>query len=159
MNGYKYIIIGLAGIIFAFSIHISASVSAQTNTDAVQNPIPIISLTSAVVDPFIKSDPYTRDSFLRNNLNKIIETVVVVQNVEKSDMFRRGYCIYAKTVLAGKVTLFFHIYTENQEYSNLLSEGTKFSFKGQFLMFTPLNSKRDAYIIDVALEDGGVVVD
>jgi hypothetical protein len=42
---------------------------------------------------------------------------------------------------------------------DLLSIDSKFEFKGQFMGYTPLNTKRNEYIIDIIIMDGSIIIE
>jgi hypothetical protein len=124
----------------------------------VQKSIPVFSVNNAFLSDLASRDPMRRDIFLSSKLNTMIEGTVNVLHVEEKAMFKRKYRITGNFSF-NSVSLVCHIYSDNQDYSVLLSEGEKISFKGQLVMITPLGSKRDSYILDIILEDGAAVVE
>jgi len=102
--------------------------------------------------------PIRRDFFLDAHLNKHLSGRGRVISVDAAGRYKRRYRI----VLAGlsaspKIT--FYLFVDGDDYRGLLSEGDLFEFKGQFAVYTPLNTRRDAYIFDVVMEEGAVVLE
>lgn len=125
---------------------------------------PIVQVESFPVDAdFIgrvgAADLFRRDMLLASRMGVLIESTATVKLVEEYTLFRKKYRIVAKMEPYAGVTIQYHIYTDNAEYLTFLSEGQKFSFKGQYVMMTPVNSRRDFYILDVILQEGAAVVE
>ena len=117
----------------------------------------VFSVTDKVIDSCAKLDLISRDEFWKVKLNTLLEGKGKVVSVEERPQFRRKFRI---TLTGGnEISLVYYIYTDNEEYTKLLQPGTLFGFKGQFVMFTPLNSKRNLYLLDLLLEDGAALVE
>ena len=119
----------------------------------------LFSVTDRVIDACLSSDLISRDEFWKSKLNTLLEGKGTVVSVEEKTQFRRKYRITLTSGSEAKLGLVYYIYTDNEEYSKLLAPGTLFGFKGQFVMFTPLNSKRNLYLLDIILEDGAALVE
>lgn len=116
-------------------------------------------ITDRVIEACLSYDLISRDEFWKSKLNTLLEGKGTVVSVEEKTQFRRKYRITLKSGSEAKLGLVYYIYTDNEEYSKLLAPGTQFGFKGQFVMFTPLNSKRNLYLLDLILEDGAALVE
>ena len=91
-------------------------------------------------------------------LNKIIAGKGYVQTVDTHKRYNRQFRI----IISNKSTkpdILIYIFTDSDEYISILNKDDPFEFKGQFIIYTPLNSKRDSYIFDIILEDGALVVE
>ena len=99
-----------------------------------------------------------RDFFLDGHLNKILSGRGRVVSVDATGRYKRRYRIVLEgPFVSPKIT--FYLFADGDDYRSLLSEGDLFEFKGQFVVYTPLDSRREAYIFDVVMEEGAVVVD
>ncbi|HSV97295.1 MAG TPA: hypothetical protein VLM75_10215 [Spirochaetota bacterium] len=99
-----------------------------------------------------------RDFFLDAHLNKIMVGRGRVIAVDTAGRYKRRYRIMlAGLAVSPKIT--FYVYADGDDYRTLLSAGDLFEFKGQFVVYTPVNSSRDAYIFDIVMEEGAVVVE
>ncbi len=107
---------------------------------------------------FKKTDPIKRDSYLDSLLNKIIHCKGYVVSVSEYNRYHRQFRIVV-TQKSKNPDIKFYIFTDNNEYINLLQKNDPFEFKGQFVIYTSLNSKKNSYIFDIILEDGALVVE
>lgn len=142
-------------------IQLLAAVGSDAQTGgkkAIGQKMEIFSVNKQVVNSCASLDLIGRDEFWKEKLNTLLESRGKVLSVEDRTQFRRRYRI---TVAGddGAVSLVYYIYTDNEDYKKLLQPGTVFGFRGQFVMFTPLNSKRSLYLLDVILEDGAAVIE
>ena len=152
----KFFIMTIIYTIFFVSAGFSADVPNSVKTE--QKIITVFSLNNTFLADLASRDPIKRDLFLASKLNTMIEGTVTVARVEEKTMFKRKFCITGNFSFSS-ISLVCHIHSDNQDYSVLLADGQKISFKGQLVVITPLGSKRDSYILDIILEDGAAVVD
>ena len=113
----------------------------------------IFSVTDRGIDACAACDLVSRDEFWKAKLNTLLEGKGTVVSVEEKTQFRRKYRITLTSGSEAKLGLVYYIYTDKEDYMNLLAPGSQFGFKGQFVMFTPLNSKRNLYLLDIILEE------
>jgi len=130
---------------------LAASVSSNGQTQA--GPP---GLADAFYTRLQAAPPIRRDFFLDAHLNKLLSGRGRVISVDAAGRYKRRYRI----VLAGlsaspKIT--FYLFVDGDDYRGLLSEGDLFEFKRQIAVYTPLNTRRDAYIFDVGMEEGSGV--
>jgi hypothetical protein len=109
--------------------------------------------SNMAADPLLK-----RDSRINSRLNLLIESDAVVIKVEDKIQYKRKVCIKASCT-KNKITLFYNIFSVNEEYKLLLESGSKLSFKGQLAAITPASTRRDVYLLDIILEEGALVVE
>ncbi|MGL4370870.1 MAG: hypothetical protein ACRCUT_14530 [Spirochaetota bacterium] len=136
-------------------------VPAQIRTDGVSSSdsLPVFSMNEAVISQYLKLSLMARDEFWKKKLNMILESKGTISAVEEKSQFRRRYRITVTSGTENKLLLVYYIYTDNEEYIKILQPGEIFGFKGQFVMFTPVNTKRNAYILDLILEDGATIIE
>ncbi|HEY1405145.1 MAG TPA: hypothetical protein VF857_00910, partial [Spirochaetota bacterium] len=132
----------------------SGAVKKDTKLQKGVSPVEAFSFGDAFISQIGSTDLIKRDALIASKLNLLIESIAVVRSVEEHPQFRKKYRIVAQLPPVSGITIQYHIYTENEEYLTLLAEGQKFAFKGQLVMLTPVNSRRDFYILDVILQEG-----
>ncbi|TAL36570.1 MAG: hypothetical protein EPN93_07010 [Spirochaetes bacterium] len=106
-----------------------------------------------------ETQPIKRDYFLDARLNRIISGKGSVVAVETVSRYKRKYRLTLAGQGSGPVSITYLVFTDRDEYLKMLHKNDIFEFKGQFIIYTPLNSLRDSYIFDVVLEDGAIVVE
>jgi hypothetical protein len=143
----------------AFITAVLALFSSPAGAQGTGKAMEVFSVTDKVIDSCSALDLISRDEFWKTKLNTLLEGKGKVVSVEERPQFRRKYRITLTGGIDSKVALVYYIYTDNEEYTRLLVPGTFFGFKGQFVMFTPLNSKRNLYLLDLLLEDGAALVE
>ncbi len=144
--------------IILYLIILSLSLNINLYSKQKNKPGNIVLIDDKFYSNFRKTDPIKRDSYLDNLLNKIIHCKGYVVSVNEYNRYHRQFRIVV-TQKSKNPDIKFYIFTDNDEYISLLKKGDPFEFKGQFVIYTPLNSKRDSYIFDIILEDGALVVE
>ncbi len=125
-----------------------------------KSPINVLNINKKEIIKISSYASIIRDKYFKKNLNKIIIARGYVELVVKKNFFKKQYRIsIIDNTPSKKIHLRYHVYTSNKDYSVILKKGDIFELRGQFVMYTPLNSKRNSYIIVVILEEGAVVVE
>ena len=108
-----------------------------------------------------QTKPIIRDDFLEKRLNRIILTRGKIVSIDKSKRYKRRYRIVVTDLEARglKLNVKYYVFIDNKESYSFLSKNSIFEFNGQFMAFTPLNSKRDSYIFDIVLEKGAIIIE
>lgn len=149
---------GLAGGLLAADDAVKSG-KADVNRKAQIVQLESFPVDEAFVGRIAAADPFRRDQIIASRVGILIESTATVKLVEEYPLYKKKYRIVAKMEPSSGVTIQYHIYTDNAEYLTFLSEGQKFAFKGQFVMATPVSSKRDFYIFDVILQEGAAVIE
>lgn len=102
---------------------------------------------------FLKSSAIERDGILSGLQNEIVQGRGYVDTVETSGRYHRRFRITAIDSEAHELNIRLFLYTDNEEYLTLLKKGDIFDYRGQFVIFTPLSSRKDSYIFDIILEE------
>jgi hypothetical protein len=123
-----------------------------------KSTIDTIILNSEFFSAFTKIEPIKRDLFLDERLNSVLQGRGYVELVEADERYNMKYRIIVKDSEALNLHIRYNIYTNNEEYRTLLKKSELFEFSGQFIIYTPLNSKKDSYIFDIVLHRGSLVV-
>ena len=115
-----------------------------------------IVLDSAFFREFSSKSAFSREDYLQTCINQIVIGRGSIRTVLERSEYKKKYVIVIESGESGRYgqKFIYHVYLEKRDTIELLSEDASFEFKGQFMGFTPLNSKRDKYIIDVVLMDG-----
>jgi len=125
-----------------------------------QSAAPVFSITPAWLQTLMGSNPLARDAELNARRNTIVTTTITVDSVTPTTEFKKSWRIRGRSAgSTGTLTLWINIYTSNPEYETILEQGSSYDFRGQCVFVTPLSVRRDAYVMDVILEDGALVVE
>lgn len=110
---------------------------------------------------FLKTPPVLRDNFLESKINTLVQGRGVVASIKKVDRFKKMYRIVLadRDAEALNVRFIYHIYIDSRNSIALLKEQERLEFCGQLVAGTPLNSRRDAYILDIIFEKGAILVE
>jgi hypothetical protein len=151
MNSGKFLLNILLLLIIFFA---SSYVFSETK----KNPIEIIQLNRGFYSDFINLRALERDKFLSDMQDRIVQGIGYIESVDRIERYHRNVRITAIDKEPSGLSIKFFIFADNEEYLSLLQKGDSFDFKGQFVIYTPLNSRRDAYIFDIVLEEGALSV-
>ena len=141
------------GLILLSTLLLSITVLRAHKNDS------LIILNRAFYSNFIRMESIKRDFFLDNILNRIFQGKGYVDTVENFSRYNKKFRIVIRDSEALNLNIRYNIFTDKSDYFNMLKKSDIFEFKGQFIIYTPLNSRRDAYIFDIILIDGALVVE
>lgn len=102
-----------------------------------------------------------RDEQFNDLQNRIVIGRGTITGISVSERYKKKYRIVIESsdsALYNQKFTFF-VFLENKDTVDLLSLDSKFEFKGQLMGFTPLDTKRNEYILDVILMDGSTVIE
>ncbi|MBP7901439.1 MAG: hypothetical protein KA015_01350 [Spirochaetes bacterium] len=114
---------------------------------------------SANIANISRMNPIEKDKYILSLQKKTISAKVIIDSIDINNEYKKGYRIISLLQEKNQVVFIFHIYSEKKDYIDLLKKGDTFEFKGQLVLSTPLNTKRDKYILDIILEDGAIVLE
>lgn len=102
-----------------------------------------------------------RDDYLEGYVNGIIIGRGKIASVTESERYRKRFRVVIESSDSSRYgqKFTFYLFLDNKDTADLLTVGTDFEFKGQFMGYTPLNTKRNAYIIDAVLMDASTVIE
>lgn len=118
----------------------------------------LIVLNREFYSNFLKIDPIKRDFYLDKKLNNIIQGRGYVESVDIYERYQKKYRIIITDSEALNLNIRYNIFTNNRDYLTLLKKSELFEFSGQFVIYTPLNSRKDSYIFDIILGSGALIV-
>jgi hypothetical protein len=102
-----------------------------------------------------------RDEFFESKTNKIVIGRGIITEITSNQRYKKKHRIKIESSDSnayGQRFIFF-VFIENKDMVDLLSLDSKFEFKGQFMGYTPLSTKRNEYIIDIIIMDGSTVIE
>ena len=102
-----------------------------------------------------------RDSFFEKNLNSIIQTRAVVVSLDKTARYKRLFRLVLedKEAEAHKMKIIYNVFFNKEETRSILNAGDIFEFSGQLVSSAPLNTARTAYILDIILQEGALLIE
>jgi hypothetical protein len=108
-----------------------------------------------------KMPPVQRDDFWETKINAIVIVRGVIIAIDKTPRFKKNYRVILADQEADRqnIRVSYHLYIESKTTVSMLKEHEILEFSGQILAFTPTNSRRDGYIIDILFEKGATLVE
>ena len=102
-----------------------------------------------------------RDSFFEKNLNSIIQARAVVMSLDKTTRYKRLFRLILedKEAEAYKIKIIYNVFFNKEETRLILDTGDNFEFSGQLVSCAPLNTARTAYILDIVLQEGALLIE
>lgn len=103
------------------------------------------------------TEPVKRDQFLDGHLTRILRSKVYIVSVERRTRYNRRVRITATESATTRISITYHLFTDQTEYLASLKKNDAFTFSGVFKVYTPLSSRRDSYLFDIVLVEGTAV--
>jgi hypothetical protein len=135
-------------------------------------PVPVMSDEGAVKQTslpldkkfyveFYRTPPVLRDDFLESKLNTIVIGRGMITSINKIQKFKKNFRIVMMDQEAERlnIRITYHVYIDSKHSISMLKEKENLEFSGQLIAYTPTNSKRDAYILDIIFEKGAMLVE
>ena len=147
MNKYLHKVI-LVTLFFALFIPVSAAES-----DLVMD--------KTFFKTFNALNSIVRDEFVEKQMNRIVIGRGTIISVSDQERYKRKYRIVVESSDApvyGQKFLFY-IFIDNKDTFDLLTVNSSFEFKGQLVGYTPLETKRNQYILDIIFMDGSTIIE
>lgn len=110
---------------------------------------------------FQRTPAVLRDGLFDERLNAIILGRGQVRSIDKVQRFKKKFRVVLVDLEAEKLNLkvLYYIYIDSKTSISLLKTEESLEFSGQLVAYTPVNSRRDAYILDVIFEKGAMLVE
>lgn len=104
--------------------------------------------------------PVGRDLLLSKRINFLIQGRGIIKSVTTMKRYRKKIKIEIHDGDSEKygLKLQYFLFTSNEGWSKDAIVGEIFEFKGQCMVITPMNTQRNAFIFDIVLEDGAIIV-
>ena len=110
---------------------------------------------------FNKKSLIQRDDFFEAITNKIVIGRGKITEITPSQRYKKKHRIKIESSDSGAFgqKFIFFVFIESKDMVDLLSIDSKFEFKGQFMGYTALSTKRSEYIIDIIIMDGSTLIE
>lgn len=110
------------------------------------------SLDDAFFSGLMSTEAIKRDGRFDALLSKPVLLRAVVKSVDDLRRYDRPYRITAVDEKMGSRMIYF-LFTANERHKRRLRPGSTAEFRGTFMLYTPLALEKDAYILDIKLDD------
>ncbi|PKL41093.1 MAG: hypothetical protein CVV44_00195 [Spirochaetae bacterium HGW-Spirochaetae-1] len=102
-----------------------------------------------------------REQYLEKKINMIVQGHAVVTVIDRLSRYRKQYRVQLEDNAAQryKLTIIYNIFFDNEDSLKMLNQNEIFEFKGQFMSCTSLNTNQNAFIIDIVLEEGAILIE
>ena len=102
-----------------------------------------------------------RDARFEKNLNSIIQARAVVISFDKTARYKRAFRVILEDREAAvyKIKIIYNVFFNKEETRSILDIGDNFEFSGKFVSCAPLNTGRTAYILDIVLQEGALLIE
>ena len=102
-----------------------------------------------------------RDSHFERNLNSLIQAKAIVISFDKTARYKRTFraILEDKEAEAYKIKIVYNVFFDKEETRSILGAGDNFEFSGKLVSCAPLNTGRTAYILDVVLQEGALLIE
>jgi len=139
-------------LIIIFSMTMNAALSGEDNE---------VVLDAAFFKNFSRTQIINRDELFANLTNKVVIGRGKITGISENERYKKKYRIIIESSDSGAYNqkIIFFVFLDNKDTVDLLSLNSKFEFKGPLMGYTPLNTKRSEYILDVIFTDGSTVIE
>ena len=110
---------------------------------------------------FNKKAAIQRDDVLEGMTNKIVIGRGKIIEISSNQRYKKKHRVKIESsdsAAYGQRFVFF-VFIENKDMVDLLSINSRFEFKGQFMGYTALSTRRNEYIIDIIIMDGSTIIE
>ena len=108
-----------------------------------------------------RTQPVIRDKLMESRLRSFVEGKGLIQSVINEDRYRCSKCLVVqdRESLKYGINLRYYVFLRNQDEEVKALPGMKIQFRGQYLAYTPVDSSKKTYILDIVYESGTIVVE
>jgi hypothetical protein len=110
---------------------------------------------------FQRTPAVLRDGFFDERMNAIVQGRGQVTSINKVQKYKKKFRVVLVDLEAEKLNLkvLYYIYIDSKTSISMLKTEESLEFSGQLVAYTPVNTRRDAYILDVLFEKGAMLVE
>ncbi len=111
-----------------------------------------VTLNGEFIGKITAKSPLLRDNHLESKIGRIAHGECVVAGI---DEYKRYDCTHRITGRIEKAdfTLIIYLFSTGRQAKRISAKGSTITFKGQIMAATPLDLKKDAYILDIRLSE------
>jgi hypothetical protein len=110
---------------------------------------------------FQRMPPVLRDGYFDEKMNAIVQGRGLVKSIDKVARYKKKFRVVLVDLEAERSNLkiLYYIYIDSKTSISMLKTEENLEFSGQLVAYTPVNSRRDAYILDIIFEKGAMLVE
>lgn len=110
---------------------------------------------------FLRLPPVLRDGYFDEKMNAIVQGRGLVKSIDKVQRYKKKFRVVLVDLDAERSNLkiLYYIYIDSKTSISMLKTEENLEFSGQLVAYTPTNSRRDAYILDIIFEKGAMLVE
>lgn len=110
---------------------------------------------------FSRTPAILRDDYLRKRLNTVVLGRGLITSIVKTQRYKKNFRIDMIDSEAERLNLriTYRLHVDSKHTISMLKEKERLEFTGQLIGYTPTNSKRDAYILDILMEKGAMLIE
>ncbi len=141
----------------AFALTAAAALTLTFGMATAQ-PAREVTLNDEFIGKITAKSPLLRDNHLESKIGRIVHGEFVVAGV---DEYKRYDCTHRVTGRIEKAdfTLIIYLFSTGRQAKRISTKGSTITFKGQIMAATPLDLKKDAYILDIKLSEAAPKAD
>jgi hypothetical protein len=94
-----------------------------------------------------------RDAFLEKMNDRPVRGNGIVDSAAACGGCERKMRIIAQNAGQHEIVVVFYIYTDNEKLAGKLKKGDRIEIQGRLKTCTPLNTRRDSFIVNLIMED------
>ena len=130
------------------------------NLKAQETPIRTIIINNAYITSLLARPVITRDQFVQQSTNSIIQARGEVLSIDRKGKFNRQFRLKVRDSVAIRhgLDIIYYIYLNRDDSFEMLSPGMTYEFSGQVLFTTPLNSARTSFGYSILLSEGAILI-
>ena len=130
------------------------------NLKAQDAPVRTIIINNAYITSLLARPIITRDQFVQQSANTIIQARGTVISIDRNGKFNRQFRLKVRDSIAIRhgIDIIYYIYLNRDASFEMLSPGMMYEFRGQVLFTTPLNSTRTSFGYSVLLSEGAILI-
>ncbi|MCX7678994.1 MAG: hypothetical protein N2316_07220 [Spirochaetes bacterium] len=108
--------------------------------------------TNNLFADIISKDPVVRDHYVEIKEGIVVYGKAICKNTSTYLRYDRQFRIIASPI-EDNVNFIYYLFTNNKKFFRRLKTGSVFEFKGKLMIATSINLSKDAYILDIVLEE------
>jgi hypothetical protein len=119
-----------------------------------------VSMTGEFIRRISPTHPIRRDAYLGLYANSIVQGRGTVLLSDQKGRYKRKYRLVLEEgeTRSYRIRIIYNVFLENEDTISMISAGAVFEFRGQLMTCTPLNTSRNAYVLDIVLQEGALVL-
>lgn len=149
----KILTAGVIGLIALLSVQAFSEEEAQEPTR--------LQMDARFYDDFIKTPAILRDDFFKKRLNTLVLGRGRITAITRVPGFKKNFRIDMTEEETERlnIRIIYRVHVDSRQTISMLKEQERLEFTGQLIGYTPVTSKRNAYILDILMEKGAMLIE